>query len=292
MTKRHRIGLFIPDMNSMGGIQQVAVNMARDLRDRYDVVIVSMFSVHGRLFDDAGAPIVSLGFPYAQGQFNPRIRQILPVAARLRRVVADHQLDTIIGFWLHVSSIAAVALPRHVRTIGFEHIAFFGSKGYWAKVRKWCYPRLSAIVSLSEADREHLMRLNTNVRVIPNFVKIPSGGPAPSREKILLAVGHIEHRKGLDRLLLALKQPLLAFPDWKFVFVGGGELGHTEHWTLSYLRDLAELLHIGRQVEFQPGTKAIGEWYDRASIYVMGSRLEGFPLVLLEAKAHGLPAIA
>ncbi|HUS10558.1 MAG TPA: glycosyltransferase, partial [Pyrinomonadaceae bacterium] len=33
-------------------------------------------------------------------------------------------------------------------------------------------------------------------------------------------------------------------------------------------------------------------WYQRASIMLMGSRLEGFPMVLLEAKSYGLPVVA
>jgi len=36
----------------------------------------------------------------------------------------------------------------------------------------------------------------------------------------------------------------------------------------------------------------LGDWYDRADIYVMTSSYEGLPNTLIEAMAHGVPAIA
>ena len=55
---------------------------------------------------------------------------------------------------------------------------------------------------------------------------------------------------------------------------------------------LLKLLQLEGRVEFHPATSRIDDWYRRASIYVMGSRREGLPMVLIEAKAHGLPVIA
>jgi amylovoran biosynthesis glycosyltransferase AmsD len=89
-----------------------------------------------------------------------------------------------------------------------------------------------------------------------------------------------------------LKQSLLDNPDWKLVIVGGGEKGHVDWGYMDYVSVLLQVLQLDGRVEFHPATSRIEGWYRRASAYVMGSRREGLPMVLLEAKAHGLPVIS
>ena len=105
-------------------------------------------------------------------------------------------------------------------------------------------------------------------------------------------MGHLISRKGLDRLLWALQKPLHDHPDWQLAFVGGGEKGHTDWGYLDYLATLLKLLRLEGRVVLYPATKYIEEWYRRASVYVMGSRQEGLPLVLIEAKSFGLPIVS
>ena len=44
---------------------------------------------------------------------------------------------------------------------------------------------------------------------------------------------------------------------------------------------------------FLPGTAGnISEWYERADLFVLCSKVEGFPNVLLESMSYGLPCIS
>jgi len=294
--KKHRVALFLNDMNAAGGIQRVAANMARDLQQDFETVILTAYSQdRGAVFSEPGVTVMSLDFPYFPGKFYPGWREMLVMGRKLRRFVAENGIDTVICFWFHLAVIGALALPRSVKKIGFEHIPFAAAPGGllgWASLRRWSYPRLDAVVSLSHDDSAEFASVSRQAHVIPNYVSLPAPRDVEVREKMLLTVGHIVFRKGLDRLLWALKDPLLANPDWKLVIVGGGEGGHEEHWYIPYLHDLANLLRIGGQVELNPASSRIDDWYARAAVYVMGSRQEGFPMVLLEAKSHGLPIIS
>jgi glycosyltransferase involved in cell wall biosynthesis len=151
---------------------------------------------------------------------------------------------------------------------------------------------LDAVVSLAQEDATNFARISRRSEVIPNYVSLPDATAVDQREHILLAVGHIEHRKGLDRLLWALQLPLKTHLDWQLVFVGGGDAGTSDAGYILYLNALISLLGLTGRVEVFPATSHIDSWYRRASIMVMGSRLEGFPMVLLEAKSYGLPVIA
>jgi len=59
----------------------------------------------------------------------------------------------------------------------------------------------------------------------------------------------------------------------------------------SVLHEKEKALGLNR-VQWLPFTEHIEENYKNASIYVMSSRFEGFALVLLEAKAFGLPIVS
>ncbi|GAC1347474.1 MAG: glycosyltransferase family 4 protein [Acetobacteraceae bacterium] len=291
MSKRLRVALLINDMNARGGIQRVAAQMVRDLADSHDVILLTVFTKAGEAFADLADSVQTLGYPYSPDRFYPRLRELAGMGLRLRRFVREQRVDVVICFWFHLACIAALSLPRPVRKIGFEHIAFSAAVGPWRLLRRLAYKRLDAVVSLTHEDAARFAAVARRVEVIPNYVEPRDArADAPDRQ-ILLAVGHVEHRKGIDRLLWALKEPLLAEPDWRLVVVGGGAASE-DQWYIQYLAGLVQLLQLDGRVEFHPTTAAIDAWYAAASCYVMGSRLEGLPMVLLEAKAHGLPIVA
>lgn len=104
--------------------------------------------------------------------------------------------------------------------------------------------------------------------------------------KTVLAVGRLEEQKGFDYLLDIWKliENDKDFNEWKLQVVGSGSLKQQ-------LRDKENNLGLKR-VKWLPFTEHIEECYKNASIYVMSSRFEGFALVLLEAKAFGLPIVS
>ncbi len=290
--ERRRIAVLINDMNSAGGIQRVAANLVRDLSPRYDTMLLSVEPLVSPVFYEPGLDFRSLGYRRNPQSRIALVRELVAVGRKLRRFVMEHRIDTVLGTWYDWSSVMAFALPRSVRRIGCEHISYFEARLKWRWIRAKSYPHLDAVVVLTKADMPLLSQISRTTHLIPNYMHPIALSPLEGREKILLTVGHLEYRKGIDRLLWALKQPLLENPDWKLVIVGGGEKGHVDWGYLDYVAVLLQVLQLEGRVEFHPTTKRIDDWYRRAAIYVLGSRREGLPMVLIEAKAHGLPIVA
>ncbi len=165
----------------------------------------------------------------------------------------------------------------------------------WETLRARLYRRLSAVVALTGESATWLRRHTRarNVPVIPNPASWPLQEQSPhlpvptrtERQRILLAVGHLNEVKGFDLLIRVFQRLAGQFPDWRLMVLGeGSDRAALEAQIAS--AGLAERVIL-------PGRAGnMGQWYAAADLYVMSSRFEGFPNTLVEAMAHGLPAVS
>lgn len=152
---------------------------------------------------------------------------------------------------------------------------------YW--YRNFCAKKFNVFVALSEQSLNE-WNLN-NGYVIPNAISSDTTLQSDLRAKKILVISRQSYEKGLDRLLLVWKLISKKHPDWKLEIYGGKnqDLG---------LENLIEAYNIQSSISFHKPVKNIQEKYLESSIYLMTSRSEGFPMVLLEAMSHGLPVVA
>ena len=143
--------------------------------------------------------------------------------------------------------------------------------------------KLDRFIVLSNEDSTNWPELD-NVSVIHNPVPYIPDTPSPAEGNTVIAVGRYAYQKGFDLLLKAWAEVAPKHPDWKLEVWGGGERG-------PYL-DLSASLGLQESVSLNPSTTEIYDKYMKAGIFVLSSRFEGFPMVLLEALGFGLPIVA
>jgi glycosyltransferase involved in cell wall biosynthesis len=202
----------------------------------------------------------------------------------LRSLDADVLITTRPAF----NIAAAMWAPKNTIVIGQDHLNYtkHNSKLRW-QMREW-YPRLDAMVTLTEADRQDYDRLlngATTVRVIGNAVP---AGPHPRStglEHAVVAAGRFAGQKQYPHMIEAFKEVVEQRPDWVLRIYGDGEAEPK-------MRSLIEELQVGDNVFLMGRTKSVDQEFAKASIMAMSSKYEGFPMVILEAFACGLPVVS
>lgn len=143
--------------------------------------------------------------------------------------------------------------------------------------------KLAAFVVLTYEDAGYWKGLD-NISVIHNPLSFYPDKAAPLENKQVISVGRMTHQKGFDLLIQAWKLVAGKHPDWILRIYGGGEKE-------SY-QSMIDAFGISKNCFLEEGTSAIGEKYYESSIFVLSSRYEGFPMVLGETMAYGVPPVS
>ena len=124
-----------------------------------------------------------------------------------------------------------------------------------------------------------------NVAIIPNPISIENLKYSTVSNKKIVMVARHSYEKGIDRMLEIWKNVIEIHPDWQLEIFG------KSNDDLAVEKQIAEL-NLEKSVILSEPVKDLNQIYGNASIYVMTSRSEGFPMVLLEAMSFGLAVVA
>lgn len=282
----------------LGGLQQVIYNLCRTLdRSRFEIFVLCLRE-KGLFASDVEA----LGIPVflleknAKGPDYFAFRKVAKLMRELRiDVVHTHNtqpfFDGTIG-----------AMLAGVRTvIHTDHARDFPDKLRYM-IAEWLMSLYAyRVVGCSEHTSQQLMRYEKiskrKIVTIPNGIDgsrfdLSIDRAAKRRELGIGAEGHIiglavrlSDQKGITFLLRAMPSVLAKHPDTTLLIAGNGDLR-------ADLEREAKDLGVASQVKFCGPRKDIPELLKLLDLYVLPSKWEGLPMVILEAMAAGCPVVA
>ena len=289
-----------------GGMERVLLNKVKYFIEEkgWEVVVVTT-DQHSRPsfypFPE-GVRMIDLGVNYSDDNGKPfhkklfgYFRRRLEHRKRLAALLEQERPDIVDCFYPGESSFVPSLKDGSRKVMELHQSKLFhyqynrsGLMGLADKVRAWMDERLvrkfDRFVVLTQEDMQMWGEM-PGIRVIPNAANFIAEKYSDCSAKRVIAVGRLDYQKSFDRLIQVWEKVHQQMPDWRLDIFGQGE------WQ-GMLQGMIDERGLQETVKLNEPTKNIGQEYSESSMIVMSSHYEGFPMVMIEAMACGLPAVS
>lgn len=267
----------------------MTIQLANELISRNkQVMIVSFYG--GRPFYNVLPEVTCISF------FRRKRNLLLAwpvILYRLLSTIQHHHVSCFINVGVSMMTFSfPLKWISKVKIISWEHFNVrrdIGTQVIKAG-RKLSVKYADYIITLTEQDKIDYQCLYTPkaaVLCIPNFISFKTNHTADIHANTFLAVGRLTYQKGFENLLEIWERLHRERKNgnWKLVIVGTGDQEQM-------LKEYIVSHEVGSSVRIDPPTVEIEQYYKSSSVFLMTSRWEGLPMVLIEAKSFGLPCIS
>lgn len=276
--------VFVINTLESGGAGKILRFVAETAAKHYGKVsIIALFDKdRGSNLDD-NINCISLGFIPKNRLW--RVNALLV----LRRTVKELKPSIVCVF------LSDVAVMMKIAMLGMKTPFISAERGdpndlegsIWKPLVIWAYQNSDRCIFQLEGARDYF---NKHIRkksfVIPN--PYLEGDIKPwygSRKKTIVSAGRFEHQKGFDVLIDAYAEVHKEYEDYSLILYGDGSL---KSEIITQIKELG----IEDNVTLPGYVTNIAERIKMDGIFVLPSRFEGIPNVLIEALCVGIPTIS
>lgn len=213
----------------------------------------------------------------------------------LNSIAPDIVISTGTSEKYFLPSLRVCSSPRYIREIHFEK--YYRRRAATSKLSKiyaqisewydycWKIKKYDKIVVLTHEDQETNWNGWEKVVVIPNPITTQHNYQSTTENKIAISAGRLVPQKNFSSLIRIWSLVAEKYPDWTLQIWGSG-------WQEALLKKMIVSLNLQERIKIMGYTNELEKEMQQASLFIMTSEYEGFPLVMIEAMSVGLPLIS
>lgn len=295
-----RISIFIPDLNA-GGAQRVAVGLANGFARRGIRTTLLIGNGDGPFRDNVNQAVIVEDFRSTTlasvGKIRRHLQRERPQV--LLSLMTHANIAAIIATRLSLVSTALVISER----ISLQEPIVTRRDRMLRRLMPMLYPRADAIVTVAEQIRSELVAEigldPEKIVAIANPVvdvefrdaidrarsAITAAADHPAPTKVILGVGRLYPQKDFTTLLQAFALVAQHRQDARLIIAGEGP-------ERAQLISLGQRLGIGTRITLPGFVTDPAQLMTQADVFVLSSRAEGLPGVLIQAMACGARVVS
>lgn len=277
------------DISVMGGAEKVAVSVANELCNYYNVHVISLTGNKSHFSLDKSITFKSLNLDLS------RLRKgIFPAAKLLKEYYKSNLIDISFLEGNYAGIICSLtSVISKTKQVFCDHGALMNQ---WNRrdirtIRRICSLLCEYVIVLSkESMDDYIQKFHVKcqkITYISNWIDMSKTHSGYNKESnTIISAGRFSKEKCFNNLLPQVaKLVKQRHTDWQWHIYGDGELMEETSQKIKELNLENFLILKGKVNDLEHRYKDYG-------MCVMTSSREGMPLVLLEAKANGLPIVA
>lgn len=293
--KKSNLCFLLYDFSSTGGAERASAKIMNELSDKYEITAISVFNKYPQISYQINQNIKVIKL--FEGQ-NHILRNIKFIVKRIRKIIRENQIECLIAVDVATALMGVLStIFSGARLIVCDRSSCYNENMYSMKnlrVYAWLGIHFSDYyqVMTEEGKRGCLEKYHVNpdkIVVIPNWLEPYAFKDVNYRHdnKRIISVGRATPEKNYEGLIDIAKKIKSSCPDWEWHIWGD--------FNNDYGRSLLNKIEqegLNNFLIYKGVTNSIIDVYERYSVFVLTSRFEGMPNVLLEAMGSHLPVIS
>ena len=285
--------LLVNNQFSVGGAARVATTQCNELKRLGVDLHVVTDNVNWPIdYDlDKSIPLYPISVnPNADGKWE-KVSKALKCVKDIRKYIKAIRPDAIIAIQsdMYLRTLLA-KMGIKIPLVVADHTSFSRKQDKLTNfTRYFLYRYANGISILTRKDERLLGTKYLQKRVIYNPLTFDiANNNNCERRKNILCIGRLDvwKLKGLDIILAIWANIERQYPDWQLEFAGTGTQA-----AINEIKLLVSNLGIDARVTFLGQVTDMQNLYQHSSIFALPSRIEGFPMALLEAMSQGCACV-